>query len=38
MGHLLMENCNALIVDAALIRASGSTEREAALAMLVRRG
>ena len=38
MGHLLMENRNALIVDAVLTRASGSAEREAALAMLVRRG
>ena len=38
MGHLLMENANALIVDAALTRASGTAEREAALAMLGRRG
>ena len=38
MGHLLMENGNALIVDAALTRASGTAEREAALAMLGRRG
>ena len=30
MGHLLMENRNALIVDAALTRASGTAEREAA--------
>ena len=37
MGHLLMENRNALIVDAELTRASGSAEREAALAMLGRR-
>ena len=37
MGHLLMENRNALIVDAALTRASGTAEREAALAMLGRR-
>ena len=37
MGHLLMENGNALIVDAALTRASGTAEREAALAMLGRR-
>jgi transposase len=37
MGHLLMENRNALIVDAALTRASGTAEREAALAMLERR-
>ena len=33
-----MENANALIVDAALTRASGNAEREAALAMLARRG
>ena len=38
MGHLLMENRNALIVDAALTRASGTAEREAVLAMLGRRG
>ena len=38
MGHLLMENANALIVDAALTRASGTAEREAALAMLERQG
>ena len=38
MGHLLMENSNALIVDAALSLASGTAEREAALAMLGRRG
>ncbi len=37
MGHLLMENRNALIVDAALTQASGTAEREAALAMLGRR-
>lgn len=37
MGHLLMENANALVVDAALTRASGTAEREAALAMLGRR-
>ena len=37
MGHLLMENRNALIVDAALTRTSGTAEREAALAMLGRR-
>ena len=30
MGHLLMENANALIVDAALTRASGTAERDAA--------
>lgn len=38
MGHLLMENRNGLIVDAELTRASGTAEREAALAMLERRG
>jgi len=38
MGHLLMENANALIVDAALTRASGTAERETALAMLERCG
>ncbi|MGP1347471.1 MAG: IS5 family transposase [Phycisphaerales bacterium] len=37
MGHLLMENRNALIVDAALTRAGGTAEREAALVMLDRR-
>ena len=37
MGHVLMENRNALIVDAELTRASGTAEREAALAMLDRR-
>jgi len=37
MGHLLMENRNALIVDAALTRAGGTAERDAALAMLDRR-
>jgi transposase len=37
MGHLLMEHRNALIVDATLSRASGTAEREAALAMLERR-
>ena len=36
MGHLLMENRNALIVDAALTGASGTAEREAALEMLDR--
>jgi transposase len=34
MGHLLMENRNGLIVDAKLTEASGTAEREAALAML----
>src|ERR1700753_4374465 len=33
-GHLLMENRNALAVDACLTRASGTAEPEAALAML----
>lgn len=37
MGHLLMENRNALIVDAELTQAGGMAEREAALAMLDRR-
>lgn len=37
MGHLLMENRNALIVDAAMTHASGTAERDAALAMLDRR-
>lgn len=37
MGHLLMEHRNALIVDAALTRAGGMAEREAALTMLDRR-
>jgi len=37
MGHLMMEHRSALIVDAALSRAGGTAEREAALAMLERR-
>lgn len=37
MGHLLMENRNGLIVDATLTRATGTAERDAALAMLDRR-
>lgn len=37
MGHVLMENRNGLAVAAALTRASGTAEREAALAMLDRR-
>jgi len=37
MGHVLMENCNGLVVDAVLTRATGTAEREAALAMLDRR-
>jgi len=37
MGHVLMENRNALIVDAMLTRAGGAAERDAALVMLDRR-
>jgi transposase len=37
MGHVLMENRNALAVEAALTHATGTAEREAALAMLDRR-
>jgi len=37
MGHVLMENRNGLAVDAVLTRATGTAEREAALAMLGRR-
>ena len=37
MGHVLMENRNGLAVDAALTQATGTAEREAALAMLDRR-
>lgn len=37
MGHVLIENRNALIVDAALTRAGGKAEREAALVMLDRK-
>lgn len=37
LGHVLMENRNGLAVDAALTRASGTAERDAALAMLERR-
>lgn len=36
MGHVLMENRSGLIVDAALTHATGTAEREAALAMLKR--
>jgi transposase len=36
MGHLLMENRHGLIVDATLTPATGTAEREAALAMLAR--
>jgi hypothetical protein len=34
MGHVLMENRNGLALDAALTRATGTAEREPALAML----
>src|SRR3954471_24891475 len=34
MGHVLMENRNGLALDAALTRATGTAEREAALAMV----
>ena len=34
MGHILMENRNGLIVDVEITHASGTAEREAALAML----
>ena len=34
MGHLLMENRNALVVDTALTKATGTAEREAAASML----
>jgi transposase len=37
-GHLLMENRHGLIVDARLTQASGTAEREAALAMIDRCG
>lgn len=37
MGHVLMDNRNGLAVDAALTHASGTAERQAALAMLDRR-
>jgi transposase len=37
MGHVLMENRNALAVDAALTHATGTAERDAALIMLDRR-
>lgn len=37
MGHVLMENRNGLAVDATLTHATGTAEREAALAMLDRR-
>lgn len=40
LGHVLMENRNALVVDARLTEATGTAEREAALTMLdrLRRG
>jgi transposase len=38
MGHVLMENRNGLAVDATLTQATGTAEREAALAMIDRRG
>jgi hypothetical protein len=37
MGHLQMENRNGLIIDAMLTQATGTAERDAALAMLERR-
>jgi transposase len=37
MGHVLMENRNGLIVDAALSQATGTAERDAALLMVERR-
>jgi transposase len=36
MAHVLMENRNGLVVDAMLTHATGTAEREAALAMLTR--
>jgi transposase len=36
MGHVLMENRNALVVDAQLTHATGTAEREGALAMIDR--
>jgi transposase len=36
MGHILMENRNALIVETELTKASGTAERDAALAMIGR--
>lgn len=38
MGHVLMENCNGLVVDAMATRAGGSAERDAAIELLDRRG
>lgn len=37
IGHALMENRNGLVVDGGITQASGTAEREAALAMLDRR-
>jgi transposase len=37
MGHVLMENRNGLAVEAALTRATGTAEREAALTLIARR-
>jgi transposase len=37
MGHVLMENRNGIAIDARLTHATGTAEREAALAMLDRR-
>jgi hypothetical protein len=37
MGHVLMENRNGLAIEAALTRATGTAERETALALLGRR-
>lgn len=37
MGHVLMENRNGLAIGAALTRATGTAEREAAIALLDRR-
>ncbi len=36
MGHVLMENRNGLVVDAELTAATGTAERDAALAMIKR--
>ncbi len=34
LGHVLMENANGLVVAAALIKATGTAEREAAVEMV----
>jgi len=34
MGHALMENCHGLVVDTSLTKATGTAEREAAIAMI----